>query len=294
MDTNELSVLVATVSSGSISAAARRLGISPVIASRRLAGLERELGVRLLHRTTRSIALTPEGEDFLLHAQAILESEAAAVSALNPGQTGAVGLLRATAPAALGREVIVPMLPGLLERNPQLKLELHLTERIVDVVGEGFDVAVRIADLRESNLVARRLGSVRRVLCASPDYIARRGQPSTIDELREHDCLVLVGVTHWGFVSGESVQRVRVAGPLSCSTIDGLQAACLQGLGISMHASWSVRDDLQTGRLVELTLDKPPYAPAVSAVYPSARMVTPKVRLFLGALSTALADETTA
>jgi DNA-binding transcriptional LysR family regulator len=291
MDTEALKVLVNTVSAGSIAAAARRLELAPVVASRRLAGLERELGVRLLHRTTRSVALTPEGEDFLPYAREILDREAAAVSALAPGEAGAVGLLRATAPASLGREVIIPMLPALFAANPQLRLELHLAERLVDLVGEGLDVAIRIADLKDSRLVARRVGTVRRIVCAAPDYLARRGRPTTVAELAAHDCLTLVGAAHWAFDGVGGVQRVRVGGRLTCSAIDGVHEACRQGLGIAMLADWTAGRDLATGRLEALPLDAPPHAPPISALYPSARMAPPKLRVFLAALTEALAGK---
>jgi DNA-binding transcriptional LysR family regulator len=288
MDTDALSVLVVAATAGSLSAAARRLGMAPIAAARRLASLETELGVRLMHRTTRSLSLTPEGEAFLPFAQEMVESAAAGLATVAPGQGGAAGLLRATAPAALGRRVIVPMLPALFAANPQLKLELHLTDRLVDVVGDGFDVAIRIADLRESNLIVRRMGTLRRVLCASPRYLAKRGRPSTIAELAGHDCLTLVGMSHWTFADGNEERRVRISGPLSCSTIDGLHEACLEGLGVSMHASWDVVEDIAAGRLIQLQLDAPPYAPPISALYPSARLVAPKLRVFLKALSEAL------
>lgn len=288
MDTQALAVLVNAVAAGSISAASRRLGLAPVVASRRLASLERELGVRLLHRTTRSIALTPEGEDFLHYAQDILDREAAAMAALTPGDAKAAGLLRATAPAALGREIIVPMLPALFAANPQLRVELHLTERLVDVVGEGMDVAIRIADLKESNLVARRIGAVRRLVCASPGYIERRGRPETMADLAGHECVTLTGATHWTFASAPGTERVRVGGRFSCSAIEGVHAACLQGLGLAMLSRWTVSDDVEAGRLVVLPLDAAPYAPPISALYPTSRLVTPKLRLFLAALTAAL------
>ncbi|MBO9707348.1 MAG: LysR family transcriptional regulator [Caulobacter sp.] len=293
MDTQALAVLSHAVTAGSISAASRRLGLAPAVASRKLAALERELGIRLLQRTTRSISLTPEGEDFLPYARDILEREASALAALTPDDRGAAGLLRVTAPAALGREVIVPMLTALMAANPQLRVELHLTERLVDVVGEGFDVAIRIADLRNSNLVARRIGSVRRIVCASPDYLQRRGRPQTVAELGEHDCLTLIGVTHWAF-GPSGTERARVSGRFVCDAIDGLHAACRRGLGVAMLASWSVADDLEAGRLVELPLDAIPYSPPVSALYPTTRMVTPKLRLFLTALGEALRGEAAA
>jgi DNA-binding transcriptional LysR family regulator len=286
MDTEALAVLVNAVSAGSISAASRRLHLAPVVASRRLAALERELGVRLLHRTTRSIALTPEGEDFLPYAKDILDREAAAMAALTPGDAKAAGLLRVTAPAALGREIIVPMLPALLDANPQLRIELNLTERLIDVVGEGMDLAIRIADLKESNLVARRIGTVRRLVCASPDYLERRGRPEAAADLETHECLTLTGVTHWTFGAGAGAERIRVGGRFNCSAIEGVHAACLQGLGLAMLSRWSVND--------VLPLEAAPYAPPIWAVYPSARLVTPKLRLFLSSLAAALSVESAA
>lgn len=289
MDTEALAVLVNAISAGSISSASRRLGLAPVVASRRLAALERELGVRLLQRTTRSLSLTAEGQAFLPHAREILDREAAALTALNPGEAGASGLLRLTAPAALGKAVIVPLLPALLDAHPQLRVELQLTERMVDLVGEGLDLAIRIADLRDTDLVARRIGTVRRVICASPDYLAKHGRPATRGDLRRHGCLTLVGSPHWLFDSPPGVERVRVSGRLTCDSIDGLHAACREGVGIAMLSGWSAADDLKSGRLVELPLDAAPHSPPISALYPTARMVTPKVRLFLAALTAALA-----
>lgn len=289
MDTEGLAVFVQAVAAGSLSAAARRLGIAPVIASRRLAALERRLGVRLLNRTTRSIALTAEGEDFLPHAREILEQEAAALSALAPADRGVAGLLRVTAPAALGREIIVPTLPALLEAHPKLRIELQLTERFVDVVAEGLDVAIRIADLKDSSLLARRLGVVRRLLCAAPSYLARHGLPSTTRDLAAHECLTLLGTRHWVFDTPTGVERVAVSGRMTCDGIDGLHAACRAGLGVAMLSDWSAAEDLRTGRLVALLLDATPHAPPVSALYPTSRKPAPKVRLFLAALSAALA-----
>lgn len=288
MQTEALAVLVTAAQAGSLSAAARRLGIAPLAAARRLAGLETELGVRLMHRTTRSLALTAEGEAFLPYAQDMLDSAAAGLAAFTPGETGVAGLLRVTAPAALGRRVLAPMLPALLAANPRLRIDLQLTDRLTDIVAEGFDLAIRIADLRESTLIARRIGTLRRVLCASPAYLARRGRPAATADLAQHDCLTLTGVTHWSFEDGAAARRVRISGPLTCSTIDGLHEACVQGLGISMHASFDVAADIEAGRLAPVTLDLAPHAPPISAVYPAARTTPPKVRVFVEALSKAL------
>jgi len=291
VDTEALAVFVNAISAGSISAAARRLGLAPIVASRRLSTLERDVGARLLQRTTRSLSLTAEGQAFLPHAREILDREAEALTALRPGDSGASGLLRLTAPAALGREVIVPILPALFEAHPQLRVELQLTERIVDLVGEGLDLAIRIADLRDTDMVARRIGTVRRVVCASPAYLAIHGPPATRSELRGHECLALVGSPHWLFDGPTGVERARVSGRLTCDAIDGLHAACRAGAGIAMLSTWSAANDLKTGQLIELPLDAPPHAPPISALYPSARMVTPRVRVFLNALTQALESD---
>jgi DNA-binding transcriptional LysR family regulator len=288
MDIESLAILVNAVSAGSISAAARRLGLAPVVASRRLGSLETELGVRLVNRTTRSLSLTPEGEAFLPYAREILETEASGRAALAPANTGASGLLRVTAPPALGRYIVIPMLAALLAGNPQLKVELHLTDRLVDIVAEGLDLAIRIADLKESNLITRRVGSLRRVVCAAPEYLAKRGRPVTVAELAKHDCLTLLGQTHWSFSTSAGVRKARVGGPFTCNTVDGLQEACRQAMGLSMQAAWSVAADVRAGRLVELDLDAAPYAPEIAALYPHAHTVAPKLRVFIDALVEAL------
>lgn len=288
MDTQALAVLVNAVSAGSLSGASRRLGLTPVVASRRLAALERDLGVRLLQRTTRSLSLTVEGEALLPYAREILEREAAATAALKPAQSEASGLLRMTAPSSLCREVIAPLLPALLAAHPKLRVELHLTERMVDLVAEGIDLAVRIAGLRDAELVARRIGTARRVIVASPSYLARKGRPETRADLADHDCLHLIGAQQWLFDTPSGVDRVRVSGPLTCDAIDGLHAASREGLGITMLSSWSAAEDLASGRLIAVPLDAKPHAPPISAVYSNARMATPRVRVLLSALTTAL------
>lgn len=285
METQALAVFVHAVSTGSISAASRRLGLAPVVASRRLSALEREVGVRLLHRTTRSLSLTAEGHAFLPYAREILDREGEARSAVSSEVFGASGLLRLTAPAALGREVVIPLLPQLLDAHPHLRVELKLTERMVDLVGEGLDLAIRIADLNDTDLVARRIGSVRRIVCASPAYLADRGRPMTRRALNEHQCLTLTSKPHWLFDGPSGVERLRVSGRLTCDTIDGLHAACRADAGIAMLSTWSAARDLAEGRLIELPLDALPHAPPISAVYPSARMVPARVRVFLTALT---------
>ncbi|EPY03044.1 LysR family transcriptional regulator [Magnetospirillum fulvum] len=292
MDTVAVAILVAAAQAGSLSAAARRLHLTPMSATRRLAALERDLGVRLLHRTTRSVALTPEGEAFLPFAQTLIESEAAGRARLHEATLQVSGLLRVTAPVAFGRKIIAPLVPGLLRDHPDLQIELHLNDAVVDLVAAGFDLAIRIAPLRDSELIARRLADSTRVLCAAPSYVAARGLPERLDDLAAHECLASTGTTHWTFRVNGKEHKVRIAGRFTSNGIDGLHQACLGGAGIALLALWNVRDDLRSGRLVRVPLgDVCPEERSIWAVYPSARYVLPKLRAFLSVLEAELARD---
>jgi len=292
MDTLAVAILVTAAQTGSLSAAARRLHLSPMSATRRLAALEQDLGVRLLHRTTRSVSLTPEGAAFLPFAQTLIESEAAGRACLHAAALQVSGLLRLTAPVAFGRKIVAPLVPGLLRDHPDLQIELHLSDAVVDLVASGFDLAIRIAPLRDSGLIARRLADSQRVLCAAPAYLAERGMPSTLDDLAGHQCLASTGTTHWTFRVDGREHKVRIGGRFSSSGIDGLHQACLGGAGIALLALWNVRDDLRAGRLVRVPLESvSPEERSIWAVYPSARYVLPKLRTFLAVLEAELARD---
>lgn len=286
MDLPSLAVLVEAASAGSLAAAARRLGIPALTATRRLAALEADVGVRLMQRTTRALSLTPEGEALLPFAQAMLENEAAARASLRPAAAGASGLLRITASAAFGRKVVAPVVGAFLRANPQVSVDLLLTDSLVDVVAEGIDLAIRIAILRDSGLIARRLADNRRILCAAPGYLERHGRPTVVADLARHQCLALSGTTHWSFVGNA---RARVQGRFSCNSIEGVRALCLAGHGIAMLSDWDVRQDLAEGRLAVVPLaEGEPEPLGIWALHPSHRFVPPKVRLFVAALETAL------
>lgn len=289
MDTEAVAVLVSAAAAGSLSGAARRLGITPMVATRRLAALEQDLGVRLLQRTTRSLSLTPEGEAFLPFAETLVEGEAAGRAILRAASKGAAGLLRVSVPAAFGRKVVAPIVPGLLRANPELRIDLHMSDHLVDVVAAGFDLAIRISKLKDSSLIARRLGSHPRVLCAAPAYLAERGVPQRLEDLDRHDCLALSGVTHWVFSCDGELRRHRIGGRYSSNSIDGLYEACVGGLGIGLLAEWNVRADCEAGRLVPLALtDATAEEWSTWALFPTSRQVLPKVRVFVAALETAL------
>ncbi|MCR0985051.1 LysR family transcriptional regulator [Roseomonas populi] len=284
-----VAVLVEAVGAGSLAAAARRLRITPMLASRRLAELEEEVGARLMHRTTRSLSLTVEGEAFLPHAEALLEEEAQARASVRPAATGLTGTLRLTASVPFGRKVVAPLVPVFLQDHPGLQVDLLLSDSIVDIVAQGLDLAIRIAVLRDNTLVARRLADNPRGLYASPAYLAEHGIPATPAELVHHRCLMLTGTSHWTFLAGGRTVRQRVFGPFTSSSVEALHQACLGGLGIAMLSAWDVREEVAIGHLLPIQMDAGVPEPlAIWAVYPTVRLTPPKVRLFMTALEARL------
>ena len=289
MNLTELAIFVEAVQAGSIAGAARRLGIGAMAASRGLAALEQEMGARLIHRTTRSLSPTTAGEAFLPHARTMLEAQANGIAAVQPNKEGLTGMLRVTASAAFGRKVVAPMIPGFMRTHPALQVELLMTDEQVDIVARGVDVAVRIAKLRDNNLVARKLADNPRRLVASPAYLAERGTPRCLAELAIHQCLLPTNMTHWEFVQGGRRFRQRVAGAFSANSIEAIHKACLGGLGIANLSSWDVDLAIRSGALVEIGLeDGMPDPLAIWAVYASAQLVPAKVRAFINALDHAL------
>lgn len=286
MNLSDVGVFIEAARAGSLAAAARRLGVSPMAASRRLAALEAEVGARLVHRTTRALSLTPEGEAFLPHAHAMLEGEAAARAAIRPSEAGASGVLRVTASAPFGRKIVAPMIPGFMRANPDLHVDLLVTDHVLDIVAGGLDVAIRIAALRDNSLIARRLDDNPRKLYAAPRYVAERGAPKVLADLAGHECLAISGVSHWTFRVGERAVQQRVSGRFAASGVEALHLACLGGLGITMLSDWNIREDVAAGRLVEIPLaDAVLESWSIWAVYPTARLVPAKTRLFIDALA---------
>ncbi|WP_223861392.1 LysR family transcriptional regulator [Geminicoccus harenae] len=277
-----MQVFLSAARRGSLSGAARHLKLTPMSASRRLAALEQELGVRLFNRTSRAIALTPEGEAFLPFAAEMIEMSEEARATLAPSAKGAAGLLRITAPITVGRKLIMPVVEELLQSNPNLRIDLEMTDAIVDIVAAGIDVAIRIAPLKDSTLVARKIMDNPKFVYASPSYLASMGTPKTIDDLEHHECLTFTDFTHWHFVVDGQERSVRVAGRFSSSGVDGFLSACVAGLGLAQLSAWDVKEELASGRLVTVPLDgAQPRDLSLWAVFPSKRMMLPKLRLFL-------------
>ncbi|WP_233556254.1 LysR family transcriptional regulator [Noviherbaspirillum sedimenti] len=288
---SDLRIFLAVASTGSLSAAARQLDVVPMQVSRRLGALEEELGVRLFHRTTRSVSLTAEGEAFLPYANTMTEAEESARGELSPSPAKASGVLRMTAPSILGQSIVLPLLPRLLERHPELRVDLDLSDRVIDIVGLGLDLALRVAPLDDSELVAKRIVPNPRVICAAPAYLKQHGHPSTLSDLDAHHCILLQAVPRWPFVIDGELQRRRMNGRINTSSVDAVRTAAIQGLGLAMLTYWDAFQQLADGSLVQIELqDASMEDLSVWAVTPTRRYVPTRVKVFLDALEARLAD----
>jgi DNA-binding transcriptional LysR family regulator len=289
-----LQVFSRAVALGSLSAAARALGMSQTMATKHIDALEHRLGVRLLHRTTRSLALTEQGRRYLENAERILSEWDEAEAEVTAERLDVSGVLRVNAPLSFGFRQIAPLMPEFGALYPGLTIDLGLNDRLVDLVDEGWDLAVRIGTLADSALVSRRLAGCRMLVCASPAYLARRGTPRTTADLAGHDCLTYtlsrtLGSGVWSFDGGVTVP---VRGPLRASNGDGLVAAAVGGMGLIYEPSFLVVDALRTGALSQLVLDHPSRSlDGIFAVWPGGRRPLAKVRAFVDFLAARLGPE---
>ena len=255
-----MDVFARVASAGSLSAAARELGLSQTMVTKHVAALEHRLGVRLFHRTTRRLSLTEAGRAWLEASGRILAEIAAAEAAISAESVAPRGVLRLNVPVSFGTRQIAPLLAEFARRAPELKVELGLNDRLVDLADEGWDLAIRIGVLADSSLIARRLAPARTVVCAAPSYLRARGVPRTVAGLGGHDCLGytlsrLTGARQWSFGRrGEVV--VDIAGPLRANNGEALRAAAVAGLGIIYQPSFVVAEELLAGTLVALALDE--------------------------------------
>jgi len=281
-DLIDIAVFVRAAALGNLSAAARDLALSTSTASARLQRLEDQLGTRLLHRTTRRLSLTSDGERFLEHAEQLLATSELAAQSVGRGAEAPHGALRVAAPASFGRQHVSPAIPAFLAAYPGLTLDLRLTDQVVSLVDSGIDVALRMGALPDSTLVARPLAPSHRVICASPAYFARHGLPRHPEDLRKHNCLVLGDQSTWRFDTPVGETSVSVRGNLRVDNGEVIRDAILAGMGIALKSTWDVAVHLRRRELVTV-LDEYPVLPAVSiwAVYPSRHLVPAKTRAFV-------------
>lgn len=280
-----MSLFVEVVESGSFSAASQRTGVPVSTISRKVAALENLLSTRLLNRNTRTLSVTEAGAAYHSHSKRILADLADGVAALN-AQTGSVsGLLRITAPAILGRMVISPIVAAFLRRHPQASAELSLNDRVVDLVGEGFDVAVRTGPLEETRLVARRLGSFRRILCCSPGFLSEVGPIETLEQMRPEHCLTFTHVARhgrWRLVHKGGEQSIlAINGRLKSDSADALYTAAMEGMGIILTPTWQAAADIARGALVQILPDYSSEPSPIHALFADAKLLSPKVRAFI-------------
>jgi DNA-binding transcriptional LysR family regulator len=284
MELSELAAFVKVVQAGSFTRAADSLGIRKANLSRVITNLERKLGARLLQRTTRSLSLTEIGREIFERAVGILgaveDTERVAHKMLSEPR----GTLRLTCGVEFGMIAVTRWIAEYLDRHPQVSVECDFTGRVVDIVHEGFDLAIRIGNLTDSSLAARRLGELRYALFASPEYLARRGTPGTPEELPHHELLRFSAGSHrhgWHLKRGNLERRVEAGGRLRINNSFAVRDAAVRGLGIAQLPLAIVRESPQAGALVRILPDWEPAAVPVHAVFPGTRYLTPKVRTFI-------------
>ncbi|WP_420225828.1 LysR family transcriptional regulator [Pigmentiphaga litoralis] len=290
----QIETFVAAVLRGSLSAAARLEGVAPAVIGRRIDALEARLGVKLLQRTTRRISLTAEGGAFFDECQRILAAMEGAENAVSAGGGTPSGPLRVTAPAGFGRRHIAPLLPRLIDEYPGITVTLDLSDRLVDLISDNFDCAIRIGDLEDSSLVSVRLADNRRMVVAAPAYLARHGTPEHPDDLARHNCLSFgTGGNQargWLFRIDDKVVAHRVSGNMECTDGAVLHAWTLAGRGLAWRSMWEVETDLARGRLVTV-LDAYAAPPnGIHAVFAQRKHLPQRVRVFIDLLRATLGD----
>lgn len=286
----DLEFFVLIAREGSLSAAARALDLTPPAATKRLAQLESRLGVRLVNRTTRSISLTSEGETFLSHATRILDEIAEMEEAVTSARATPRGLLRVNATLGFGRTTIAPLVSEFAKKYPDVEVQVEVTDKPIDLVESGFDLAIRFGALPDKRLNARRLMSNRRFLCASPKYLERHGEPATLTDLAHHRCIVhrqnddASGV--WRFVTREHSEAIKVHGALSSNDGDIALGWALDGHGILIRSEWDLAKYVESGRL-KVVLPKFALPSAdLFVYYPTRRNQSVRARAFIDFLVT--------
>jgi DNA-binding transcriptional LysR family regulator len=313
----QLESFVSVATRGSLTAAAKAEGVAPAIMGRRLDALEERLGVRLLVRTTRRITLTHEGSAFLEDCQRLLADLGNAEASVSAGGVKASGHLRVTAPAGFGRRHVAPLVPRFRELHAEVTISLNLSDRVVDLAGEGYDCAVRVGDLPDSSLVSVRMADNRRLCVATPDYLKRHGTPQHPSELMKFDCLTLSSdasqTRGWAFCIPQNARRphddggvpqnaqgphhervlpnagapaseiihIKPAGPLDCSDGQVLHDWCLAGYGIAWRSTWEVQSEVAAGRLAEVLAEFAAPPNGIYSVFPQRKHLPLRVRLWI-------------
>ncbi len=283
----DLEIFARVVTAGSMSAAGRELDLSPAVVSKRISHLETRLGTRLFHRTTRQLQLTETGRGFYERVVQILATVQEAEAFVSSGHERAGGSLKITAPTGFSRMHIAPYLGKFMKLYPDLSIEIIATDHILDIVREGIDVAIRLSELDNSSLVAKKLAPCRRIFCATPEYLKEHGTPKTLSELSKHKILVENNLT-WRLQGPDGIVSLKLSGDIKTNSSEIVHQALVAGCGIALRSTWQIRDDLLTKKLVQIL---PQYreAPgvAVYAVYPDKQYIPARLRVFVDFLVSA-------
>lgn len=290
----QIEAFVDVAEKGSLARAALGQNITPVMLGRRIDALEKRLGVKLMHRTTRHLTLTEQGTVYLDHCRKLLSDLGYAEKIISQGRHKATGHLIVSAPAAFGRKHVAPHAPAFVKANPEVQISFNLTDRVVDLVREGYDLSIRIGGNIDPSFVAVKLASNRRVVCGTPEYFERNGIPRTLDDLAQHNCLAfnLQGGQQrgWYFQDDGKPVIVKAAGNLDCNDGELLHRWASEGLGLAWRSTWEIQAQLASGELITV-LDEyalPQYD--IMAVYPQQRHLPAKVRFFIDLLKTVYAQ----
>lgn len=280
----DLEIFARVARTGNMSAAGREMGLSPAVVSKRISLLEERLNVRLFQRTTRQLTLTETGEGYFKRVVDILNLIEEAENFVNRRNTTPRGLLKVTAPTSFSRLHIAPFLPAFLAKFPDIELEFHLTDNFVDIIREGFDLAIRIGELQDSSLVQRKLAGDTRVICASPKYLetAEPGVPTSLADLDFHNCLSAGAQDYWRLEGPDGQHQLRVKGNIRSNSFEFMREALLSGLGLGLRSTWDIGPELKSGGLkVVMPQYRGSSNVAIYAVYPCRDFMPEKVNVFI-------------
>jgi len=283
-DISAIPVFTAVIEQGSFSKAAEKLGITKSAVSKRIAGLEAQLGVKLLYRTTRKLRLTEAGERYFAYALQALQAAQEAENAATELQRVPKGTLRVSSPMSFGRLHLAPMIPLFLQQYPQINLHMDMSDTWSDVIAEGFDLALRAGDLVDSSLIARKLTPLHSVLCASPGYLAEHSVPKMPQDLIHHNCVLYTYhtvVNEWEFIKNGEEETVRISGNYQVNNSEALRESLVQGLGIGRLPTFIAGGDIDAGRLVSVINDYVMPYKSLYAVFPEKQYMPEKVRVFI-------------
>lgn len=291
---DDIAVFVRVAELRNFSAAGRDLRLSAAVVSNRIGNLERRLGVQLLNRTTRRVALTPEGEIYYDHCVRILQEVERAEDAIVAQRAQPRGPLKVTCPTVFGRMHLAPLIPRFTADYPDIQVRLNLADPLHDLIKEGYDLAIRVADLKDSTAIVRKLADNRRFLCAAPAYLDQYGVPKRPEDLLDHACLLLrfPGSQQFRWVLGSQGKKdgpttINVSGAMDSDSGEAVRDWCLAGYGIALLSVYEAGHDIKEGRLKVVLPDHPPPGHGIYALYPHGRYVPPRVRAFIDFLAKA-------